>query len=405
MAYYYKSLNLHHMWKGRFHRVGGNFAAANQIVGFNNLSNFKRKVFLSRPSPAVLSNKGYCSLSQVVSAIPQSNVLTSSKSENEVVHQDLVKREENAVEANNPSNGRVMLIDGTSVIYRAYFKLLAKVHHGHLTHADGNGDWVLTIFSALSFIIDVLGFMPSHAVVVFDHDGVPYGKSSVSPNKTVMEKGLNFRHTLYSLYKSNRPPTPDTVFQGLPYLKAAIKAMSVKVIEVPGVEADDVIGTLAVNSVKDGFKVRVVSPDKDFFQILSPSLRLLRIAPRGLEMVSFGMEDFAEKYGGLKPSQFVDVMALMGDKSDNIPGVEGIGVVHAVELISRFGTLENLLKCVDQVEGESIRKALRQNVNQAVLSKELAKLRCELPEYMVPFATTDLIFKKPEVRTLCVFLF
>ncbi|KAJ6885201.1 hypothetical protein NC652_032024 [Populus alba x Populus x berolinensis] len=85
MAYYYKSLNLHHMWKGRFHRVGGNFAAANQIVGFNNLSNFKRKVFLSRPSPAVLSNKGYCSLSQVVSAIPQSNVLTSSKSENEVV--------------------------------------------------------------------------------------------------------------------------------------------------------------------------------------------------------------------------------------------------------------------------------------------------------------------------------
>lgn len=396
MAYYYKSLNLHHMWKGRFHRVGGNFAAANQIVGFNNLSNFKRKVFLSRPSPAVLSNKGYCSLSQVVSAIPQSNVLTSSKSENEVVPQDLVKREENAVEANNPSNGRVMLIDGTSVIYRAYFKLLAKVHHGHLTHADGNGDWVLTIFSALSFIIDVLGFMPSHAVVVFDHDGVPYGKSSVSPNKTVMEKGLNFRHTLYSLYKSNRPPTPDTVFQGLPYLKAAIKAMSVKVIEVPGVEADDVIGTLAVNSVKDGFKVRVVSPDKDFFQILSPSLRLLRIAPRGLEMVSFGMEDFAEKYGGLKPSQFVDVMALMGDKSDNIPGVEGIGVVHAVELISRFGTLENLLKCVDQVEGESIGKALRQNAKQAVLSKELAKLRCELPEYMVPFATTDLIFKKPE---------
>lgn len=376
--------------------MGGNFAAASRIVGFNNLSNFKRKVFLSRPSSAVLSNKGYCSLSQVVSAIPQSNVLTSSKSENEVVHQDLVVREENAAEANNPSNGRVMLIDGTSVIYRAYFKLLAKVHHGHLTHADGNGDWVLTIFSALSFIIDVLGFMPSHAVVVFDHDGVPYGKSSVSPNKTVMEKGLNFRHTLYSLYKSNRPPTPDTVIQGLPYLKAAIKAMSVKVIEVPGVEADDVIGTLAVNSVKDGFKVRVVSPDKDFFQILSPSLRLLRIAPRGLEMVSFGMEDFAEKYGGLKPSQFVDVMALMGDKSDNIPGVEGIGVVNAVELISRFGTLDNLLKCVDQVEGESIRKALRQNANQAVLSKELAKLRCELPEYMVPFATTDLIFKKPE---------
>uniref|UniRef100_A0A6N2MKG1 5'-3' exonuclease domain-containing protein n=1 Tax=Salix viminalis TaxID=40686 RepID=A0A6N2MKG1_SALVM len=284
MAYYYKSLNINHMWKGGVHYVGGNFAAAaaRRIVGFNNLSDFKRKIFLRRPSSAAVSNKGYCSLSQVVSATPQSNVLNSFNSENEVVNQDLVKREEKDVEANN---GRVMLIDGTSVIYRAYFKLLAKVHHGHLTHADGNGDWVLTIFSALSFIIDVLGFMPSHAVVVFDHDGVPYGKTSVSPYKTVMGKGSNFRHTLYSLYKSNRPPTPDTVFQGLPYLKAAIKAMSIKVIEVPGVEADDVIGTLAVNSVKDGFKVRVVSPDKDFFQILCPSLRLLRIAPRGFEIL------------------------------------------------------------------------------------------------------------------------
>ncbi|PKI69823.1 hypothetical protein CRG98_009698 [Punica granatum] len=88
---------------------------------------------------------------------------------------------------------------------------------------------------------------------------------------------------MYPSYKSNRPPTPDTIVQGLQYLKASIKAMSIKVIEVPGVEADDVIGTLALRSVDEGYKVRVVSPDKDFFQILSPSLRLLRIAPRGIE--------------------------------------------------------------------------------------------------------------------------
>ncbi|KAF5465777.1 hypothetical protein F2P56_015755 [Juglans regia] len=143
--------------------------------------------------------------------------------------------------------------------------------------------------------------------------------------------GLNFRHTLYPAYKSNRPPTPDTIVQGLQYLKASIKAMSIKVIEVPGVEADDVIGTLAARSVDAGYKVRVVSPDKDFFQILSPSLRLLRIAPRGIEMVSFGVEDFAEKYGALKPSQFVDVISLMGDKSDNIPGYF---VILFVKLIS-----------------------------------------------------------------------
>nr|XP_043633849.1 DNA polymerase I isoform X2 [Erigeron canadensis] len=276
------------------------------------------------------------------------------------------------------SNGRVMLIDGTSIIYRSYYKLLAKLHHGHLTNADGNGDWVLTISTALSLIIDVLEFTPSHVAVVFDHDG------------------QTFRHTLYPSYKSNRPPTPDTIVQGLQYLKASIKAMSIKVIEVPGVEADDVIGTMALRSVDAGFKVRVVSPDKDFFQILSPSLRLLRIAPRGFDMVSYGMEDFAKKYGAIQPSQFVDVMALVGDRSDNIPGVDGIGDVHAVQLISRFGSLENLLQHIDQVEEERIKKTLIANKELALLSKELALLRSDLPHYMVPFSINDLVFKKPE---------
>nr|KJB29925.1 hypothetical protein B456_005G123800 [Gossypium raimondii] len=289
-----------------------------------------------------------------------------------------------------------MLIDGTSVIYRAYYKLLAKLHHGYLSHADGNGDWVLTIFTALSLIIDVLEFVPSHVAVVFDHDGIPFGHTSISSKENVMGKGLNFRHTLFPSYKSNRPPTPDTIVQGLQYLKASIKAMSIKVIEVPGVEADDVIGTLAARSVDEGFKVRVVSPDKDFFQILCPSLRLLRIAPRGYEMVSFGMEDFSKRYGDLKPSQFVDVVSLVGDRCDNIPGVDGIGNVHAVQLITKFGTLENLLKCVDEVEVDHIRKALIANADQAVLSKNLAMLRCDLPFYMVPFSTRDLTFNKPE---------
>ncbi|XP_078441213.1 5'-3' exonuclease family protein isoform X1 [Wolffia australiana] len=278
----------------------------------------------------------------------------------------------------NASPGRVMLVDGTSIMYRSYYKLLAKLHHGMLEHADGNGDWVLTIFTALSILIDVLEFVPSHVAVVFDHDG------------------STFRHMLYPSYKSNRIPMPDTVGQGLQYMKASIKAMSIKVIEVPGVEADDVIGTLAVKSVASGFKVRIVSPDKDFFQILSPSLRLLRVAPRGSGMVSFGLEDFAERYGILEPSQFVDVVALTGDQSDNIPGVHGIGNVNAVKLITRFGTVENLLSCVDQVEEERIRKILVANTDQALLSKNLATLRSDLPSYMVPFSTSDLLFQKPE---------
>lgn len=116
-------------------------------------------------------------------------------------------------------------------------------------------------------MLDMLELCPSHIAVVFDH------------------RGPTFRHTLYPAYKSNRMPTPDTIVQALQYLKAALQAMSVKVVEVPGVEADDVIGTLAVNGVAAGLKVRVASPDKDFFQILCPSLRLLRISPRGSHLL------------------------------------------------------------------------------------------------------------------------
>lgn len=227
--------------------------------------------------------------------------------------------------------------------------------------------------------------------------GVPFGPTTTKRStECYTGKGLTFRHMIYPSYKSNRAPTPDTVVQGLQYLKASIKAMSIKVIEVPGVEADDVIGTMAVNCVTTGFKVRVVSPDKDFFQILSPSLRLLRIATRGAGMVSFGLEDYAKKFGTLQPSQFVDFMALAGDQVDNIPGVEGIGEVHALKLITKFGSLENLLQCVDQVEEERIKKALILNADQARLYKDLVTLRSDLPPYMVPFETSNLVFRKPQ---------
>ncbi|KAL5722566.1 hypothetical protein ACHQM5_006075 [Ranunculus cassubicifolius] len=362
-------------WNGGLHCFRGIMSTC-QRVGYNVFSNQIQRRF-SLPLSCMIPRK---TLSSIPCATSSPNL--------DVSEQD----------ANNPnSNGRVMLIDGTSIMYRAYYRLLAKLQHGYLTNADGNGDWVLTIFTALSLIFDVLEFVPSHVAVVFDHDGVPFGCSPLPPTTGAYKaKGLNFRHTLYPQYKSQRDATPDTVVQGLQYLKASIKAMSIKVIEVPGVEADDVIGTLAESSIASGFKVRVVSPDKDFFQILSPSLRLLRIASRGSDMVSFGMEEFAAKYGSLKPSQFVDVMSLTGDKADNIPGVEGIGDVHALKLITKFGSLENLLKCVDQVEEDRIRKALISNADLALLSKNLAMLRSDLPFYMVPFTTHDLVLRKPE---------
>ncbi|XP_057815172.2 uncharacterized protein LOC131028835 isoform X2 [Cryptomeria japonica] len=288
--------------------------------------------------------------------------------------------EVNSNGAGSTSSARLMLIDGTHVVYRAYYKIMANLRHGGLQHADGNGDWVLTIFKAISIIVEMLELLPSHVAVVFDYDGEP---CCYNPNdswqQVQMSKGLTFRHTMYPAYKGNRIPTPDTVVQALQYLKAALMAMSLKVIEVPGVEADDVIATLAVNGVAAGAKVRIVSPDKDFFQIICPSVRLLRIAPRGTQVVSFGIEQFAEKYGDLKPSQIVDVMALVGDPSDNIPG-----------------SLENLFQNLDKVSERNIQEALLSDNGQAFLSKDLATLRWDLPFYMVPFKTTDLLYKKPE---------
>ncbi|CAN6485421.1 unnamed protein product [Victoria cruziana] len=273
----------------------------------------------------------------------------------------------------------------------------ARLHHGHLEHADGNGDWVLTIFSALSFIVEMLELTPSHVAVIFDHDGSSFHKTSaVTSQENRFAKGLTFRHTLFPPYKSNRIPTPDTIVQGLQYLKASIRAISINVFDIPGVEADDVIGTLAVNSVAAGFKVRIVSPDKDFFQILSPSLRLLRMAPRGSEVVSFGLEDFAKRFGALKPHQMVDVVGLAGDKADNIPGVHGVGILSAAKLITKFGSLENLLQHVDELEDERLRKAIRSSAAQALLSKNLATLRSDLPHYIVPFDVKNFEFKKPE---------
>ncbi|GLJ25388.1 hypothetical protein SUGI_0486060 [Cryptomeria japonica] len=296
-----------------------------------------------------------------------------------------------------PAKDQLMLIDGTPVIYRAYYKIMSNLHHGGLQHADGNGDWVLNIFKSLSLMLDMLDLSPSHAAVIFDYDGEPCCYKPYHSNQQIsLPKGSTFRHSMYPAYKGNRIPTPDTVIQAFQYLKAALAAMSIKVIQVPGVEADDVIGTLAMNGVAAGLKVQIVSPDKDFFQLLCPSIRLLRMAPRGSQVVSFGIEEFSEKFGDLKPSQFVDVTALAGDASDNIPGVDGIDLTNALQLIIKFGSLENLLQNLDLVAEGAIREALISNNGQALLSKDLATLRCNLPFCMVPFKISDLLFKKPE---------
>lgn len=279
----------------------------------------------------------------------------------------------------NSSERRLVLIDGYAILYRSYYKLIAKVRYGKLKDAncDGSGDSVLTVFSALSSVLRLLDLLPSYAAVVFDF------------------RGSTFRHILLPSYKGGRQPTPDAVNEAAEYLKPALVSLGIRVIEVPTVEADDVIGSLAVQAVAAGMKVRVASVDKDFFQILSPSLRLLRTLPKGPGTVSFGVEDFKKRYGDLEPSQFADMLALVGDRVDNVPGVRGIGEKTAVKLITQYGCLENLLEDLDNVPQKRVRETLLLHKSAAVLSKRLVSLTLDLSPSDLKCTLQDLAFQAP----------
>eukprot|EP00850_Spirogloea_muscicola_P007714 SM000039S14544 [mRNA] locus=s39:721378:725175:+ [translate_table: standard] len=302
--------------------------------------------------------------------------------------------------------GRLLLFDGTAVVYRSHFKTVARIRHNGIIGVDQEDEWVPCVFGALSTIVQLIELQPTHVAVVFDN------------------RGMNFRHELYSEYKANRSPTPDAVSQAIPVLQSALLAMGVQVLEVhvnansqtaayctavqqavlqyqltplsakvAGVEADDVIATLTTKAVAAGMKVRIASPDKDFFQLLSPNVRLLRPTRFGPGIVSFGLEDFERMYAGLKPSQFVDVLALMGDASDNIPGVLGIGEKSSPKLIKEFGSVEKLLEQKEKVTMTKARKALMKDEGMAMLSKRLVALESNLSNFQLPFTWPELAMR------------
>lgn len=276
------------------------------------------------------------------------------------------------------SQRSLLLLDGNAVLYRAYFKIMAKVHYGGLKDMGSEADWVLTVFTALSTIIRLLEIKPTHVAAAFDY------------------KGFTFRHELYKPYKSGRPPTPDTVCQALECLKPALLAMGICVLEVPGVEADDVIATVALRAVDVGMNVSIASPDKDFFQIISPQLRLLRFVPRGSGIVAFGVKEFQERFGDIQPVQHLDVLALMGDKVDSIPGLNGVGEITALKLIKEFGSLDNVLANKEKVKPKRAREGLLEDEGGVLLSKKLLTLRHDLSAYMLPYTLDDLVCQNPK---------
>jgi len=207
-------------------------------------------------------------------------------------------------------------------------------------------------------------------------------------------KGPTFRHEIYNDYKANRPPMePDLIAQQAP-IREIIEALGLPKLEVPGLEADDLIAALAAKARHQGFEVVIVSGDKDFYQILTPGVSMYDPNPKKEKTVS--LETLQEQYG-LAPEQFLEVQALMGDSIDNIPGVPGVGEKTAVKLISQFGTLENLYENLDQVKGDKLRAALTENKAAAFLSRDLARLKTDADLEVSPQNLTP---KNPDQETL-----
>lgn len=250
------------------------------------------------------------------------------------------------------------LADAMALAYRAHFAFINRP----LTN-DAGMDTSAVYGFALSLLKLLEDRAPDHIAVVFDKiDGKP-----------------TFRDKLYEDYKAHRPPMPEELRTAIPYIKQLVEAFDIPVVEVEGVEADDVIGTLARRAEAEGVDVVIVSPDKDFRQLLSDradgtgAVSMLRPAYRGEEFDLETADTFRETYG-VEPIQFIDILALIGDSSDNVPGVRGIGKKTAPKLIADYDTVENLLEHAEEFSGKRVRTGLTEHAEEAVLSKRLVTI-------------------------------
>ena len=241
------------------------------------------------------------------------------------------------------------LIDGSAYIYRAYFALPAL--------SNSKGLQTNAVYGFTTMLMKVLReHRPDSLAVAFD------------------EKGPTLRHEEFKEYKAHRPPMPEGMQAQVPYIHRVVEAFGLAVIRFAGYEADDLIGTLARKAEARGFGVVIVTGDKDMFQLLTPAVRIYD----PVKDKWFGEDDCRARFG-VEPARVVEVMGLMGDATDNIPGVKGIGEKTAIKLIAEFGTIEELLRRVEEVTAPKIRALLVQQADNARLSRQLATIHVDCP--------------------------
>ncbi|MDX1439350.1 MAG: DNA polymerase I [Rubricoccaceae bacterium] len=257
--------------------------------------------------------------------------------------------------SNGKPRERLYLCDAMALAYRAHFAFIQR------PLVNKKGQDTSAIYGFTGSLIKLLeDEQPDHIAVVFD-----------APGKT-------FRDEVYEQYKAHRPPMPDGIREGIPYIKKIVDALDIPCVEVDGVEADDVIGTLAKKAEAEGVDVIIVSPDKDFRQLISEQISMLRPAYKGESFNLETIDTFREKYG-VEPIQFIDVLALMGDSADNVPGVPGIGEKTALSLLQEHGSVERLLEVAPDLKAKRPREGLTEHADDARMSKELVTIMTDVP--------------------------
>jgi DNA polymerase I len=250
---------------------------------------------------------------------------------------------------------RLLLVDGSALLYRSFYAFIRNPLR------NSKGEATSAAFGVLNTLVPVLDeHQPDHVAVVFD---------TAAPT---------FRHREYADYKAHRPPMPDDLASQIPRVREVIGALGLPILEQEGVEADDLIGSLAREAERAGCEVWILTGDKDFCQLVSESVRLLAPRGRGEQHLHIDAAAVKERYG-VEPRQIVDLLALMGDASDNVPGVPGVGEKTAAQLISAFDTVDALYQSLDRVERPSLREKLRANEGKARLSRKLVTIRSDLP--------------------------
>lgn len=246
-----------------------------------------------------------------------------------------------------------MIIDGSSLIHRAFYALPPL--------SNAAGQYTNAVYGFTTMLLKLLADLkPDSVAVAFD------------------KSRITFRNKIYAEYKGHRKATPGELSEQFPLVKEVLAALGIEVLEEAGYEADDIIGTLSVQAVQAGCRVTIVTGDRDALQLIGSHSKVL-LTKKGIsDMDVFTEETFQEKYG-IASNQFIDVKGLMGDTSDNIPGVPGIGEKTAVKLVNEFGTVENLLENIDRVAGKKLQENLRTYRDMAVMSKKLATIVCDMP--------------------------